>query len=1224
LDILTAFQQRILVIDGAMGTMIQNRSLNEEDYRGERFANHPSPLKGANDLLTLTQPHIIQEIHEEYLEAGADIIETNTFNATRIAMADYALEETAYEINVQAAKIAKAATQNFHSPQRPRYVAGILGPTNKTASLSPQVENPGFRDIDFDTLAQAYQEQAKGLMEGGVDFLMVETVFDTLNCKAALFALQQLFDEEQTTVPVAISATIVDASGRLLSGQTLEAFYHAVQHLPLISIGLNCALGAQELRPYIQELSHISQFHTTAHPNAGLPNELGGYDETPESMAAVIEEFLKEGWLNAVGGCCGTSPAHIKAIATLVQKYQPRPLPSPKDATEISGLEPLRIDKSALFVNVGERTNVTGSKKFARLIQEDELEAALDVARDQVRNGAQIIDVNMDDAMLDSEALMVEFLRLIASDPEIARVPIMIDSSKWDVIWAGLKNVAGKSVVNSISLKEGEKDFIEKARLAQRMGAAVVVMAFDEQGQADTYERKVEICTKAYEILTQQVGFSPNDIIFDPNIFAIATGIEEHNEYAMAFIEATKALKRTLPGVRVSGGVSNLSFSFRGNNAVREAMHASFLYHSIRAGMDMGIVNAGQLAVYEDIPKELKDAIEDVIFNRKDDATDTMIEMAEQYKGEGKKIIRDEAWRDNTVEKRLSYALVHGFLDHIESDTEEARLQTKHPIEVIEGPLMAGMQVVGDLFGAGKMFLPQVVKSARVMKRAVSQLVPYIEKANAEQMKEAQKKPAILMATVKGDVHDIGKNIVGVVLRCNNYDVIDLGVMVPAKKILETAIEEDVQIIGLSGLITPSLDEMVTVAQEMERLGFKIPLLIGGATTSKVHTAVKIDPHYSGSVVYVTDASRSVNVVSQLLKDEERYRLETKSAYKAVREAYHNSRSAIKLLTLSKARQNKLATPWRTHQTLVPKQPQRQIFEPDLNELFATIDWVPFFNTWGMKGKFPQILKDPVKGEEATKLYNDAQNLLKHLADEKIIQAKGVVGIFPANAIGDDVEIYANEARQGIKGTAYFLRQQGPKSTNQPNLCLADFIAPKSDAPVDWIGAFAVTTGLGLFEFAQSKRDEGDDYTAIMAQALADRLAESFAEWLHTKVRTELWGYMPEEQMSNEALIREEYQGIRPAPGYPACPEHSQKETLFELLDVSAACGIELTEHHAMWPAASVCGWYFSNPESKYFGVGKVGKDQVIDYAHRKGVDLKVMEQLLKPNLGYTPNVDER
>ena len=884
-------------------------------------------------------------------------------------------------------------------------------------------------------------------------------------------------------------------------------------------------------------------------------------------------------------------------------------------------MEALRIDPSALFVNIGERTNVTGSRKFARLIQEGELETALDVAREQVRNGAQIIDVNMDDAMLDSEALMVEFLRLIASDPEIARVPIMVDSSKWDVLWAGLKNIAGKSIVNSISLKEGEADFIEKAGLAKAMGAAVVVMAFDEEGQADTYERKVEICTRAYNILTKQLGFAGNDIIFDPNIFAVATGIEEHNEYAIAFIEATKTLKKTLPGIRISGGVSNLSFSFRGNNAVREAMHAAFLYHAIRAGMDMGIVNAGQLAVYEDIPDELKKTIEDVLFNRHPGATDAMIEMAEQYRGEGKKNIRDESWRQEAVEERLSHALVHGLLDHIEADTEEARLKADHPIEVIEGPLMAGMQVVGDLFGAGKMFLPQVVKSARVMKRAVGQLVPYIEKANAAQMKVAQQKPKILMATVKGDVHDIGKNIVGVVLRCNNYDVIDLGVMVPAKKILETAIKENVQVIGLSGLITPSLDEMVSVAQEMERLKLDIPLLIGGATTSKVHTAVKIDPNYSGSVVYVTDASRSVNVVSGLLKDEERIKNETKNAYAQLRDTYEKSKGAVKLLSLNDARKNKKGIEWAQHQPLIPHKPERQIFTPSIKDLFDTIDWGPFFSTWEMRGKFPDILTDPIKGEEASKLYDDAQALLKHLAAHNIIEAKGVVEFFPANAMGDDVEIYADAERHGLKGTAYFLRQQSPKSASQSNLCLADYIAPKESGVTDWIGAFAVTTGLGLKAFVEQKRDEGDDYTAIMAQALADRLAESFAEWLHLKTRTELWGYAQNEQLNNEALIQEQYQGIRPAPGYPACPEHSQKQMLFDLLDVPEVCGITLTEHYAMWPAASVCGWYFAHPEAAYFGVGKIGKDQVVDYAHRKGVDVKVMEQLLKPNLGYTPDI---
>ena len=1206
-----------------MGTMIQDYNLQEADYRGERFAEHASPLKGANDLLSLTQPQIIREIHDAYLIAGADIIETNTFNATTIAMADYNLEAIVPELNRAAAQIARQAADQYTTAEKPRFVAGILGPTNRTASLSPDVEDPGARNVDFDTLVEAYAQQAQALIEGGVDFLMVETVFDTLNCKAALFALQELFANDALEVPVAISATIVDASGRLLSGQTLEAFYNAVSHLPLLSIGLNCALGAEELRPYVQELASISAFRTSAHPNAGLPNELGGYDETPENMATVIKGFLEAGWLNAVGGCCGTSPAHIEAIAQVAAQYQPRTPSVPPAATHLSGLEPLQINANSLFVNVGERTNVTGSKKFARLIQENLLEEALDVARDQVRNGAQIIDVNMDDAMLDSQKLMAEFLRLIASDPEIARVPIMIDSSKWDVIWEGLKNVAGKAVVNSISLKDGEDDFKEKATLARRMGAAVVVMAFDEEGQADTYERKVEICTRAYNVLTRDVGFPATDIIFDPNIFAVATGIEEHNEYAVAFIEATKALKKQLPGVRISGGVSNLSFSFRGNNPVREAMHAAFLYHAIRAGMDMGIVNAGQLAVYEDVPKELKDCIEDVLFNRDPEATDRLIELAQNFKGSGKKAVRDEAWRQEPVAERLRHALVHGILDHIEADTEEARQQVDHPLSVIEGPLMKGMQTVGDLFGAGKMFLPQVVKSARVMKKAVGYLVPFIEKANAENSKTAMQKKKIVMATVKGDVHDIGKNIVSVVLRCNNYEVIDLGVMVPAKKILEVAQAEQADIIGLSGLITPSLDEMVTVAQEMSRLGFTTPLLIGGATTSKIHTAVKIAPSYEHSVVYVTDASRSVNVVSKLLKEDDAFRKETHEAYTKLRENYEKSRQDIKLLSLAEARANKATLDFTEQTSPAPLKPAQQVISPPLEELIDTIDWSPFFSTWEMKGKYPDILEDPVKGEEAKKLLADAHALLKKLTDEEIIQVKGVVAIHPANSIGDDVEIYADTERHGLLATAYFLRQQSPKSQGQSNACLADFIAPKDAGRIDWLGAFAVTAGLGVADFVQAQKDQGDDYTAIMAQALADRLAESFAEWLHRKARKDLWGYATDEDLDNKGLIQEAYRGIRPAPGYPACPEHSQKETLFQLLDVEKNCGIQLTEHYAMWPAASVCGWLFAHPQARYFGVGKIGKDQAVDYAHRKGVDLQVMEQLLKPNLGYTSGINE-
>jgi 5-methyltetrahydrofolate--homocysteine methyltransferase len=1217
-------KQRILILDGAMGTMIQTYKLTEADYRGERFAGYGSDLKGNNDLLVLTQPQIIREIHSAYLEAGADILETNTFNATSIAMADYHMEGLVYEINLAAAKLARDAADEYEAknPAQPRFVAGVLGPTNRTASISPEVNDPGFRNVSFDQLVAAYTQAISGLVNGGSDILMVETIFDTLNAKAALFAIEQYFDAHQIQLPVMISGTITDLSGRLLSGQTAEAFWNSVSHVRPLSIGLNCALGAKDLRQYVEELSNIANVHVSAHPNAGLPNPLSetGYDETPEAIAADLREWAASGLLNIVGGCCGTTPPHIKAIAETVRGLPPRIIPEIEKKLRLSGLEALNIGEDSLFVNVGERANVTGSKMFARLIINGEYDKALEVAKAQVENGAQIIDINMDEAMLDSEAAMVKFLNLIASEPDIAKVPVMIDSSKWSVIEAGLKCVQGKSIVNSISMKEGEAEFIERARLCRRYGAAAVVMAFDEQGQADTQARKIEICARSYKLLTEQVGFPAEDIIFDPNIFAVATGIEEHNNYAVDFIEATRIIKQNLPYAKISGGVSNVSFSFRGNEPVREAIHTAFLYHAIQAGMDMGIVNAGQLGVYAEIPKDLLERVEDVLLNRRPDATERLVEFAESFKGAVKSQVEDLAWREVPVGERLSHAMVRGITTYIVEDTEEARQQAERPIHVIEGPLMDGMNVVGDLFGAGKMFLPQVVKSARVMKLAVAHLVPYIEAEKAATGQAAQAKGKIIMATVKGDVHDIGKNIVGVVLQCNNYDVVDLGVMVPAAKILQAAIDEKADIIGLSGLITPSLEEMSHVAKEMERLGMKLPLLIGGATTSPAHTAVKIAPHYSGPVIYVKDASRAVGVCSNLLSDDLRdaYVQGIADDYVAIRERHQNRSNETKRLTLAEARANALKPDWTAY---VPPAPAfiglKAFHDYPLAEIAERIDWTPFFQAWELHGRYPKILTDAVVGEEAKKLFVDAQAMLKRIIDEKWLEARAVIGLFPANSVGDDIEIYADESRGKVAMTYHTLRQQAEKSPGKPNLALADFVAPKESGVKDYLGGFAVTAGIGIDAHVAAFERNHDDYSAIMLKALADRLAEAFAELMHQRVRREFWGYAQDEALSNEDMIAEKYRGIRPAQGYPACPEHTEKGPLFELLQAPENAGITITESFAMLPTAAVSGFYFAHPDSTYFALGKIGRDQVEDYAQRKGWDMATAERWLAPALGY-------
>lgn len=1213
-------KKRILVLDGAMGTMIQQHKLSEAQFRGERFADWPSDLKGNNDLLVLTQPDIIRDIHSQYFEAGADIVETNTFNSTSIAMADYKMESLSAEINEVAARLARECADEWtrKTPEQPRYVAGVLGPTNRTASISPDVNDPAYRNITFDQLVEAYRESTRSLVKGGVDLIMIETIFDTLNAKAAIFAVETELEALGVSLPIMISGTITDASGRTLSGQTTEAFYNSLRHAQPISFGLNCALGPNELRQYIAELSRIAEYYVSAHPNAGLPNAFGEYDLDAQNMAEQIHEWATAGFLNIVGGCCGTTPLHIKKMADAVKGITPRQLPSLPVECRLSGLEPLNIGKKSLFVNVGERTNVTGSAKFKRLIKEENYQEALDVARQQVENGAQIIDINMDEGMLDSHAAMVRFLNLIAGEPDIARVPIMIDSSKWEVIEAGLKCIQGKGIVNSISMKEGVEAFIEHAKLLRKYGAAVVVMAFDEVGQADTRERKIEICRRAYQILTEEVGFPPEDIIFDPNIFAVATGIEEHNNYAVDFIEVCKDIKAQLPHAMISGGVSNVSFSFRGNDPVREAIHAVFLYYAIRNGMDMGIVNAGQLAIYDDLPSELKDAVEDVILNRRDDSTERLLELAEKYRGAGagEQQVQQAEWRSWEVEKRLEYALVKGITEFIIEDTEETRQRASSPIEVIEGPLMNGMNVVGDLFGEGKMFLPQVVKSARVMKQAVAYLEPYIQ----ELKQSGSSAGKILLATVKGDVHDIGKNIVGVVLQCNNYEIIDLGVMVPCETILKTAREENVDIIGLSGLITPSLDEMVHVAKEMERQGFTLPLLIGGATTSKAHTAVKIEPNYSGPTTYVQNASRTVGVVSALLSATQKadFVARTRREYDTVRQQHGRRRPKTPPVALDVARANAVNIDWQNYQPPVPKFQGIQEVTASISTLRDYIDWTPFFMTWSLAGKYPRILEDEVVGSEARKLLKDANNMLDKLDKESLLTPKGIFGLFPANRVGDDVEIYTDESRSHVQVMGLNLRQQTLK-TEFPNYCLSDFVAPKNSGTADYIGAFAVTGGLEEDALADEYEQQHDDYNKIMVKALADRLAEAFAEYLHQQVRRQYWGYAADENLSNEELIRENYQGIRPAPGYPACPEHTEKAKIWQLLDVETQIGMKLTSSYAMWPGASVSGWYFSHPESKYFAVAQLQKDQIEDYAKRKGMSVTELERWLAPNLAYDP-----
>jgi 5-methyltetrahydrofolate--homocysteine methyltransferase len=1217
----TLLSQRILILDGAMGTMIQSYKLEEADYRGERFADFAYDVKGNNDLLCLTQPAIIQEIHGKYLDAGADILETNSFNATSISMADYHMEFLVHELNVAAAKLARAAADEWtaKTPNKPRFVAGVLGPTSRTATISPDVNDPGFRNVTFDQLRIAYLEAIDGLVKGGVDILMVETIFDTLNAKAALFAIEEYFDLHSLQLPVMISGTITDASGRTLSGQVGEAFWNSVRHAKPLAVGLNCALGPDLLRQYINELSNKADCFISAHPNAGLPNAFGEYDMEGPEMAGHIGEWARAGLLNIVGGCCGSSPAHIAAIAKAVEGVAPRVPPVIEPAMRLSGLEPFNVGKDSLFVNVGERTNVTGSKAFSRLILNGEYDKALDVARQQVENGAQVIDINMDEGMLDAEAAMVRFLLLIASEPDISRVPIMIDSSKWSVIEAGLKCIQGKSIVNSISMKEGEAEFIERAKLCRRYGAAVVVMAFDETGQADTYARKTEICARAYKLLTETVGFPAEDIIFDPNIFAVATGIEEHANYAVDFIEATRWIRQNLPHAHISGGVSNVSFSFRGNDAVREAIHTAFLYHAIQAGMDMGIVNAGQLGVYANLDPELKERVEDVLLNRREDSTERLVAFAENVKGGATVRVEDLSWRELPVGERLSYALVQGNTQYIVEDTEAARLESERPLHVIEGPLMAGMNVVGDLFGAGKMFLPQVVKSARVMKQAVAHLLPFIEAD--KQAGDNQSAGKIIMATVKGDVHDIGKNIVGVVLGCNGYEIVDLGVMVPAQKILDAAREHKADIIGLSGLITPSLEEMAHVAKEMQRQGFTLPLLIGGATTSLAHTAVKIEPHYQHPVVYVKDASRAVGVCTQLLSNDLRdaFVAEVKADYAQTRERHLKHKSDTVRLKLGEARANKFAIDWASYTPPVPRQLGVQVLKAyGLTKLAELIDWTPFFAAWELHGKYPKILSDAVVGVEATKLFNDAQAMLKTMIAENWIEARAVFGLFPANTVNDDdIELYADESRTEVLMTWHNLRQQMKKPEGRANLCLADFIAPKDSSRADYLGAFVVTTGIGEDERAKAFEAAHDDYNAILFKSLCDRLAEAFAEHLHKRVRQEYWGYIRQEALTNEDLIAEKYQGIRPAPGYPACPEHSEKGALFELLNATENTGVIITENFAMWPAAAVSGFYLSHPDSQYFAVAKLEKDQVADYARRKGWSLEEAERWLAPNLGY-------
>ncbi len=1218
-------EKKILVLDGAMGTMIQRYRLEEEDFRSERFASHTHPLKGNNDILVLTQPEIIHTIHCEFLEAGSDIIETNTFNANPVSQSDYGTGHLAKELNTEAARLARRAADAYtqKDPSKPRYVAGSIGPTNKTLSLSPDVNNPGYRAVTFEEIVENYKEQLEGLMEGGVDLLLVETVFDTLNCKAAVYAIDEFSRATGTRLPVMISGTIVDQSGRTLSGQTTEAFWVSLAHTPgLLSVGLNCALGARQMRPFLETLSDIAESYVSVYPNAGLPNEFGEYDDSPEYMASMIADFADSGFVNIVGGCCGTTPDHIRAIAEKVEAIPPRKRPEPAQELRLSGLEPLFVNRTTGFINVGERTNVTGSRKFARLIKEENYDEALSIARQQVENGAQVIDINVDEGMLDSEKVMREFINLIASEPEIAKVPLMIDSSKWSVIESGLRCTQGKCIVNSISLKEGEELFRERAHKIMQYGAAAVVMAFDENGQADSLERRIEICRRAYSILTDEIGFPPQDIIFDPNVLTVATGIEEHNNYAVDFIESVRWIKENLPHAKVSGGISNVSFSFRGNNPVREAMHAAFLFHAIGKGLDMGIVNAGQLAVYDEIPEALLERVEDVLLNRRSDATERLVEFAatvrEEEKGDGEK---QAEWRNGTVEERLRHALVKGITDYIDDDAEEARQKYSSPLDIIEGPLMDGMNVIGDLFAEGKMFLPQVVKSARVMKKAVAYLIPFIEE---EKAKNKESKPAarVLLATVKGDVHDIGKNIVAVVLACNNYDVIDIGVMKPCEEILEAAAKEDADVVGLSGLITPSLDEMVHVAKEMERKGMNVPLLIGGATTSRIHTAVKIAPNYSGAVVQVLDASRSVPAVAGLVTASlhDNYVADLKKEQQTLRASHEARNASKKYLGIADARKNRIGISWKDTVVMKPNCPGITIIDDvPLEELREYIDWTPFFAVWELHGRYPAIFDNSKYGTEARKLFQDAGALLDTISREKTLTPKGVAGLFAANSVGDDIEIYTDDSRTIVLFTLHTLRQQGDKGKDLPNAALADYIAPKSSGVKDYIGGFTVTAGHGVEQLKEQFAEAHDDYHRIMVQALADRLAEAFAEMLHQKVRTELWGYSANEELSNEKLIAEQYRGIRPAPGYPACPDHTEKPLIFDLLNSEANTGVTLTETYAMNPPASVCGLYFAHPEARYFVVGGIGKDQVEDYASRKNMSIGEVEKWLAPNLNYTP-----
>ena len=1218
-------KQRILLLDGAMGTMIQSYRLQESDFRGERFADHGCDLKGNNDLLSLTQPDIIRDIHAAFLDAGADIIATNTFNSTAIAMADYELQDQVYELNRTGAGLARDIADEKSASGKPRFVAGVLGPTNRTASISPDVNKPGFRNITFAELAEAYKTAIRGLVEGGVDILLLETIFDTLNAKAALFAVESFFEKSGSRLPVIISGTITDASGRTLTGQTNAAFWHSVRHAEPLAIGLNCALGAKDLREHIQELSNIADTYVSIYPNAGLPNEFGEYDETPEYMADILEEFARSGFLNIVGGCCGTTPEHIKQIHDQVCIQPPRTIPDIPSYCRLSGLEALTITRAANFINIGERTNVAGSPKFLRLIKESKLDEALDIARQQVENGAQIIDVCMDEGLLDSEELMQDFLLLVAGEPDISRVPIMIDSSRWSVIEAGLRCVQGKCIVNSISLKEGEDKFREQARIIRRYGAAVVVMCFDERGQADTTERRIEVAKRSYHILVDDLGFPPEDIIFDPNILTVATGMEEHNNYAVSFFEASRLIREHLPGALVSGGLSNVSFSFRGNNPVREAMHSAFLYHAVKAGMDMAIVNAGQLGIYDEIPADLLERVEDVLLNRRPDATDRLVEFAETVKdvGDNKKKVDEQVWRGNSVQERLSHALVKGIDTWVEADTEEARHHYDRPLQVIEGPLMDGMNIVGDLFGAGRMFLPQVVKSARVMKKAVAYLIPFIEE-DKKGGGDYQYQGRIVMATVKGDVHDIGKNIVGVVLQCNNFEVIDLGVMVPAEIILNTALETNADFIGLSGLITPSLDEMVHIAEEMQRREFDVPLLIGGATTSRTHTAVKIEPRYTQPVIHVKDASRAVGVVQRLISADLKadFCKQVKEEYAVVRDRHKGRQAGIKWLPLAEARTNRFPVDWQTYRPPEPKITGIQVFNDyPLAELQDYIDWTPFFVAWELAGRFPRILDDETVGEEARKLYRDAREMLDTAIHEKWLAARAVIGLFPANSIShDDIEVYVDDSRKGLLAEFHSLRQQTKKPPGQPNFALSDFIAPKQAGRNDYIGAFALAAGFGMEDKLRQFEQDHDDYRAIMLKALADRLAEALAERLHQRVRKEFWGYQADETLDNSALIAEKYRGIRPAPGYPACPDHTEKPLIWDLLKVEANSGITLTDNYAMYPAASVCGLYFSYPDSRYFGLGKINRDQVSDYALRKGMEVRQAERWLGPSLGYDPD----